>query len=196
MWNWLRNHNGGVFPTPSKASSYVEKLGKRFSAHRSFVKNLAARFAMVGQARGAIFASFTVLGLLASLAHRKRTSYGSVSPNYRAVPCCSPCRRLYPLLLYYTHTHARTHATHTHAHTHTHRGYTHTHTRTHACTHAGTHSDAHTPWQWHAWHDTERRHNHSHRWNILSKLFSNYFSHVSYTVTINSDDNNSNQETK
>ena len=140
MWNWLRNHNGGVFPTPSKASSYVEKLGKRFSAHRSFVKNLAARFAMVGQARGAIFASFTVLGLLASLAHRKRTSYGSVSPNYRAVPCCSPCRRLYPLLLYYTHTHTRTHARHTHARTHTHtqRLHTHTHARMHVRTRAHT----------------------------------------------------------
>ena len=61
----------GACPIPSKASSYVEKLGKRFFAHRYFVENLAARFAMVAQAGGAIFASFAVLGLLASLAHRK-----------------------------------------------------------------------------------------------------------------------------
>ena len=60
---------------PSKASSYVEKLGKRFFAHRYFVENLAAMFTMIAQAGGAIFASLATLGLLASLlAHRKRAS--------------------------------------------------------------------------------------------------------------------------
>ena len=67
----------GAFPIPSKASSY---LGKRFFAHRYFVENLAARLAMIAQAGGAIFASFAMLGLLASLAHRKHTS---------GVSCCN-----------------------------------------------------------------------------------------------------------
>ena len=57
------------FPIASKASSYVDKLGKRFFAHRYFVENLAARFAMISQAGG-----FAMLGLLASPAHRKRAS--------------------------------------------------------------------------------------------------------------------------
>ena len=43
-------------------------------AHRYFVENLAARFAMIAQAGGAIFASFVMLGLLTSLAHRKCAS--------------------------------------------------------------------------------------------------------------------------
>ena len=78
----------GAFPIPSEASSYVEKLGKRFFAHRYFLENLAARFSIVAQAGGAIFASFTVLGLLASLAHRKCTKCGECDSNARQVCVC------------------------------------------------------------------------------------------------------------
>ena len=58
---------------------------------------------MVAQAGGAIFASFTVLGLLASLAHRKRTSEVLLGQSRRSVASgYRPLRSHFKLDFFYT----------------------------------------------------------------------------------------------